>query len=137
MSRKYRQRGYQDDEPRERKKGKGPGPRREGPRGRGVGKPSVRVFRCGRCGMRQYSPEKIEPTAECSQCGADLHTCTNCRFFDTGAPNECRAGVEVRIAKKSTRNECDLFEAKVIVETESQSARGSDPRSEFDALFDF
>ena len=137
MSRKYRQRGYQDDSKKERKKRQGPRERREGPRGRGVGKPTVEVFRCGLCGMRQYSPQEIEPTAECSKCGADLHTCTNCRFFDSGAPNECRAGVEERIAKKSKRNECELFEAKVTVETESQSARGADPRSEFDALFDF
>ena len=137
MSRKYRQRGYQDEDERPSRKGSaGPRERSEGPRGRGLGKPTATVFRCARCGAGQAG-ETVEPTTSCASCGSDLHTCTNCRFFDTGAPNECRAEVEVRIARKSSRNDCTLFEAKVASETSAEKREPGDPRSEFDSLFNF
>lgn len=94
------------------------------------------MFRCARCGAQQRFEGVVEASSCCPSCGSDLHTCTNCRHFDSGAPNECRAGIEVRIAKKSSRNECGLFELKRTVES-GEEARASDPRSEFDALFKF
>lgn len=137
MSRKYRQRGYQDDATTSRASKPEPRPQREGPSGRGLGRPTTIVFRCARCGAAQRVDGAIEVKGECSGCGADLHTCTNCRHFDTSAPKECTADVAQRLAKKSTRNECELFALKQTVESGDQSAPGSDARAKFDALFKF
>lgn len=113
----------------------GPRPRREGPRGRGLGAPTAAAFRCAVCGQQAAAPAAAETTATCSGCGADLHTCTNCRHFDTSAPLECRKPLTRRIAGKAKNNECELFEAKVTQEIGSDSGRPADPKAAFDALF--
>lgn len=139
MSRKYRQQGYQDDERGSRSRGaSGPRPQREGPRGRGLGKPTATRFKCARCGARVLETD-VAPDAVCAGCGSDLHTCTNCTYFDTSAPNECRQPVEARIAKKSQRNECRHFQAKTVQEfaSDSEGPAPSDAKSAFDDLFDF
>ena len=136
--RKYRQRGYMDDggggEPRAGRPA-GPRPRREGPRGRGLGAPTAEAFRCAVCGQQSAAPKAAETAAACASCGADLHTCTNCRYFDSSAPMECRKPVPKRIGGKAKRNECELFEAKVIKEFAADGGRPADPKAAFDALF--
>jgi len=137
--RKYRQRGYRDDgggeEPRQEGP-RGPRPRREGPRGRGMGAPTADAFRCAHCGRPAAAPAAGETAAVCSACGADLHTCTNCRHFDSSAPRECRQPVTERVAGKAKGNACELFEAKVTKEFAAESGRPADPKAAFDALFD-
>lgn len=146
MSRKYRQRGYQDEDRggkggRSGPKGKKgqPPPRREGPRGRGMGAPTKTVFRCSACGTQIFLSGEVEHDATCPKCETDLRTCTHCRFFDTSAAFECRREIPVRISKKSKRNECELFEPRLAQEFEADNER-LDPdqaRSAFDSLFDF
>ncbi len=107
------------------------------PRGRGLGAPTASVFRCARCGHKQPLVDSPPLDATCPECSQDLHTCTNCLHFDTGAPNECREAVPVRIAKKATRNDCSLFELKIVQEFESDSGKPGEGKAAFDALFDF
>ncbi len=144
--RKYRQRGYQDtggrpDRSRSLQGGQGPPPKKEGPRGRGLGAPGETVFRCARCGEKRPVLEEIPVDATCAKCGNDLHTCSNCIHFDTSVRWECRKYEEVpaRIVKKSTRNECPLFTPKTAQEFGNDSGKGNpgDARSAFDALFKF
>ncbi len=134
--RKYRQRGYQDDDrpaPRERRPPRGPRERDPGPRGRGLGKPTATVFRCAVCGERQSAVIELDST--CRKCGTDLHTCTHCAYFDTSAPNECRQPVKEYVASKAKRNRCELFEAKAAKETAREASAPSSARDAFDALF--
>jgi hypothetical protein len=148
--RKYRQRGYQDSgdrRPSQRPHGpQPPHPKPEGPRGRGLGAPTENVFRCAACGAKRLvsaelgHPDFLAEDATCARCGADLHTCTNCVHFDTASRWECRrsADLPARIAKKSTRNDCELFVPKVAQEfgaDRDHPASPSDPRAAFDALF--
>jgi hypothetical protein len=147
--RKYGQRGYQDSDREKGAKrpqsGGGPQAPREqpqGPRGRGLGAPTATVFRCAACGVKQEVGAVVALDAVCARCGGDLHTCTNCLHFDTGAHNQCRAGVEPRVAKKSLRNTCETFAPKAAQEFAKESgpsggggSRPDDPRSAFDALF--
>ena len=79
----------------------------------------------------------VEYDSSCANCSADLHTCTNCRFFDVSAPNECRESVQERIAAKSKRNSCELFAVKLVKDfARDSSAKSDDPKAAFDALFD-
>jgi hypothetical protein len=143
--RKYRHRGYQDEErPQERRPADtGPRERPEGPRGRGLGAPTVTVSRCRMCGTRQQLTGPVPGDATCSSCGNDLHTCSNCAQFDTSRPNECRKPVLQRITNKSRRNACELFTPTTVQEFASDrpavattdGSVVSSPRAAFDALF--
>ena len=135
--RKYKQRGYMENEREAREKPREqPRVERDGPRGRGLGAPTATVWRCRVCGSRQQVAGQVPHDATCSQCGSDLHTCSNCVHFDTSRPNECRRPVLVRIATKGKRNECDMYTPASTQEFASDRvATHSDPRAAFDALF--
>lgn len=137
--RKYRQNGYQDDGASERRGPRGgKRPQQDGPRGRGLGAPTKSVMKCARCGAKAAEESTFD--AVCASCGSDLYTCTNCRHFDTSAANECRKPVEVRIAAKAKRNECGLFESKLVQEFEKDAPAGgskADAKAAFDDLFNF
>ena len=136
--RKYRHRGYQDDD-RERPAAAPRGPREHppGPRGRGLGKPTATVFRCAVCCEKQRSDTDVSFEAACWKCGADLHTCTHCRHFDSSAVNQCREPVEERVAMKAKRNACGHFRSKAAMEfaADAGSDSPSAARTAFDALF--
>jgi hypothetical protein len=140
--RKYRQRGYQDDGPRERKPDaprKPPEPRDPRlPRDPRVpNMPGFReIFRCARCG----SPESVEVESQsrCSKCGVDLHACIHCTSFDAGAHFECMQRIPARVSPKDTKNACALFSPRLKVERETgSSAAPNSAKKAFDDLFKF
>ena len=140
--RKYRQRGYQDSDRDPERRPPGPkrprGERPAGPRGRGLGKPTATVFRCAVCGEKQLAATEIDLESRCWKCGADLHTCTHCRHFDTSAPGECRQRAAEYVSSKAKRNRCELFETKASQEfarSEGGVDSPSDAKAAFDALF--
>lgn len=119
--------------------GEQPRPRKPGPRGRGLGKPTATVFRCAVCGAKQSAAE-IDHQSQCQQCKTELHTCTHCRYFDSSALNECRQPVSARVGSKAKANSCDLYEPKATQEfaAEAPSAKAtsaSAAKAAFDALF--
>ena len=146
--RKYRQSGYQDSGAgkgeRERPRTPGerpprPGPR-DAPRGRGLGAPTEDVFRCARCGEASAVAAAIAGDARCASCGNDLHTCTNCAGFDTGARFECRREIPARVSPKDKANSCPLFEPRLRREFAREKTKPNDAngaRAAFDALFKF
>jgi len=150
--RKYSHRGYQDDdrdrdrEPK-RQKPKTDGVRRydDAPRGRGLGAPTTVAFRCARCGRDLVNLDVAHDT-NCPGCQSPLHSCSNCSFFNTGAPFECRKELEARVESKTKANECEHFQPKAVrdlglkaAETGRTDGPGgtnpNDPRAAFDALF--
>jgi hypothetical protein len=141
--RKYRQSGYQDDAPRERrpalKRPVEPHDSRMPRDPRTPNLPGFREgFRCARCG--QGAPQDVEPGTRCGKCGADLHACIHCASFDSGARFECRQTIPVRVSPKDVANACTLFAPRISVERETGSqpvAGGSSARKAFDDLFKF
>jgi hypothetical protein len=73
------------------------------------------------------------------QCGEDLHSCINCRHFDSTKLWECRAEIKERVAGKDRRNQCVEFSPKLIADLSadkrSRSATPNDARKAFDDLF--
>lgn len=139
--RKYRQRGYQDDD-RDRERGpKAPPPPRERePRGRPPAEPRKvnmpgfqEVIRCSRCGA--LVTDGIGFETRCTRCGSDLHSCAQCVHFDTSARFECRQPIEARVAPKDAKNACAAFEARVTVERITTQPAPSSARKAFDDLF--
>lgn len=151
--RKYRHRGYQDGGGYSNNNSGGgsrpQGPRPElpprqqriegAPRGRTAGGFGPEVFKCNGCGQQRIGLE--QPTSEetCIKCGADLHTCGNCRFFDTTTLWECRENIPARVSPKHLKNECAFFSPKVVRDLAADKARQpqtpDDARKAFDALF--
>lgn len=136
MERKYKQRGYQQDEEREQR------PRPTTPQKSDIRTPKLPAFRevtrCNLCGTQvNIELGGIVFDAQCPKCHSDLHTCKNCLSFDPGARFQCRKPVTERIPRKDMRNECQIFEPRKTIERETTAAvvEAKDPRSAFDKLF--
>jgi hypothetical protein len=148
--RKYKHHGYQDgggfssnstssqkpqtprpDPPKQRMEGS--------PRGRTAGGFGPAAFKCNQCGHLQASLGDVTSEDTCGRCGADLHTCGNCRFFDTTTMWECRENIPARIPAKQSRNECALFSPKIVKDLAADKSgkllTPDDARKAFDALF--
>jgi hypothetical protein len=148
--RKYRQRGYQDDDRDRERRGPGhgaPGGQKPLPGGEPRGRvreprapnmPGFReVVRCSRCGNELTVAAAYSPTGQCSKCAADLHACAQCVHFDPGSRFECVQPIAVRISPKDARNACELFEPRTTLERETRSATSgpTSAKKAFDDLF--
>ena len=137
--RKYRQRGYQDDDRGQRSDRK-PADRPRDERPREMRAPNfpgfVEAMRCARCG-RPYAGGATSGAAACEGCGVALRSCVQCSFFDPGARFECMQAITARVAVKDGSNDCTLFEPRVRVERQTGSAPAASARSAFDDLFKF
>lgn len=161
--RKYRQRGYQDDD-RERRPPGSPGGAPQGRPEREPGAPAGarrissegaknprmmgyrEVARCARCGT--LVDPKILSLSRCPKCQQDLRSCVQCTHFDPAARFECASSVPARVSPKDVANECTLFEARTSLERETtaaappsssgpSAAEPSSARKAFDDLFKF
>jgi len=144
--RKYRQRGYMDDDRDRERKPQGPRPAQGAPqpRGRydrpeGPKTPNLmaahQVVRCARCAAPASLP--IGTLSRCTKCGSDLHSCANCVSFNPGVRFECMQPIKARVAPKDTSNDCQHFAPRTTVERETHSAAPSSARQAFDDLFKF
>ena len=144
--RKYRQRGYHDDDRDRQPKPQGPRPAPEpgAPAGarrisgqdgpRAINMPGYRqVTRCSQCGT--VVTEEVGYNTRCARCGTELHACAQCESFDPGSRFECMQQVPARITPKSARNNCTLFAARTTVERETTAPRENSARKAFDDLF--
>ncbi len=146
--RKYRQHGYQDSGPRERRPGpsvsKPPSELRDPRIPRDPKTPNMPafrdVFRCSRCGT--IADATVGLDSRCGKCAVPLHACIHCASFDSGARFECRETVPARVSPKDAANGCTLYAARVSVERETHStpaasSGSSGARKAFDDLFKF
>ena len=140
--RKYRHRGYMDSGDRDRGPRPRTGPRPDrndgAPRGRGIDQDKAVVFACRACGEKRRDPEEIRFDTTCGKCGADLHACAQCTYFDGSARFECAKPVPERIAAKKTRNTCTFYApAKTfdLTGTRGTTATPDSARTAFDRLF--
>jgi hypothetical protein len=88
---------------------------------------------CSHCGRDIGALERVGRRDTCLHCGADLHCCLNCRFYDRAHHNQCREPQAERQVDKAVGNFCDYFQFQ-------QGPRGpapavSDARARLDALF--
>jgi hypothetical protein len=143
--RKYRQRGYQDDDrERPQKPQSRPAPEPGAPAGarrisqdgpRSINMPGYRqVVRCSQCGTIVNA--EIALDTRCLRCGADLHSCSQCTSFDPGSRFECMdPTLTARVSPKNTRNTCSLYGARTTVERETTTPKVDPARKAFDDLF--
>ena len=161
--RKYRQRGYQDDDRDRRPQGPRPDgggnkPEREpgAPAGarrissEGARNPrmmnSRQVARCTRCGTN--TDPQVMSRSKCTKSQVDMRSCIQCVNFDPGASFECAVKLTARVSPKDTANECQHFSGRTTWEREtttavSSTSSSSNPKEPsgakkaFDDLFKF
>ena len=136
--RKYRHRGYMDnDREQQRREPQRPKPQskpqdREGPRS-----PRMMAYgeavKCAMCGAK--APSSITAESTCEKCKAELHSCRQCTYFDPSARFECSKTIPVKIVNKNARNACELFAARTVVERQTSSGAPTDARQAFANLF--
>jgi hypothetical protein len=94
---------------------------------------------CHKCGaeMRVTPGQKILRRDACPQCGADLHCCYNCQFYDPGKHNQCAETQAEYVQYKEEANFCDHFQPGAPSGRPGRTAgpRGDEARRKFDSLF--
>jgi hypothetical protein len=148
--RKYKHRGYQDGGGYGEKSSQAPRPQgqryepprqrlEDAPRGRTAGGFGPDAFKCNKCGQIRHSLGELTFEDVCLGCGADLHTCGNCRFFDTTTTWECRENIPARVVGKHVKNQCTFFQPKIVKDLAADKGKQpmteNDARKAFDALF--
>ena len=144
--RKYRQRGYQDDDRDQGKKRPSarPAPEPGAPAAtrrisqlepRNINMPGFRtVVRCSQCGA-VIGDSDVGFDSRCPRCGVELHSCSQCASFDPGSRFECMQAVPARITPKNAKNSCSFYAPRTTVERETTAPRVDDARKAFDDLF--
>lgn len=155
--RKYRHRGYMDsDRDRGERREGGQKPRSpQGPRTlqdpNGPRLPrlvqAVTAARCFNCSTAL--PPGTDFKGNCPKCGAGLHCCKQCAYFEPSTRFQCLKPIPARIPYKDKPNECEWFSPKVTVMRDGSAGQGvvaapptpdavrspSDARAAFDSLF--
>ena len=65
---------------------------------------------CYECSVKCTSESKFGFRDECDSCGADIHCCLNCEFYETSSYNQCRETSADSITDKEKANFCDFFQ---------------------------
>ena len=95
-------------------------------------------MRCWKCGTEITDisgARKVLKTDSCPKCQFDLHSCSNCRFYDPSAHNECQETQAEWVRAKEKANYCDYFEPKKASTQTIPTGSTSNVKSAFDKLF--
>lgn len=90
---------------------------------------------CWKCGasLAQLSLPLLRHDT-CKACGAALHVCKLCRFYDTTVAKQCREPIAELVRDKERANFCDYFDLKFDAYVAPQAA-AAQSRAQLDALF--
>lgn len=107
------------------------------PRGRGIDQDKAVVFACRSCGEKRRDLEELSFESTCDRCGADLHACFQCTYFDGSARFECSKPIPARIPDKKKRNTCTFYAPATAFDLTGSRAAATpdDARAAFDKLF--
>lgn len=133
--RKYKQRGYQDDNVEHRgrddrqRPNSGPRPPLDvtGPRLPRMVQ-TITAARCWQCATMLGT--SVDFAAGCPKCSAALHCCKQCAHFEPSTRFQCLKPIPERLPYKDQANQCTLFSPRVTVAREangSAATSGSGP----------
>ncbi|MGP1530784.1 MAG: hypothetical protein ACTTI5_01155 [Treponema sp.] len=67
---------------------------------------------CWKCGKNIEAGTQIFRNSECPECKSDLHSCRNCKFYESGAHYDCKESVDFPVNDKERANFCDYFSVR-------------------------
>ena len=91
--------------------------------------------RCQVCGTQLELLGAVGRRDVCPSCGADLHACLQCEFYDPFASNQCREPQVERVGIKDQANFCDLFRLSRAEVDPKKRDPAEDARARLEALF--
>ena len=90
---------------------------------------------CHACKRKLVIEKSVRRRDECPSCGADLHCCFNCRFYDRSAPKQCKEPAAELVKEKGKANFCDYFVFKDSSVSSTPDAATEQTRKALDDLF--
>jgi len=93
-------------------------------------------FMCKKCG-KPITQVSISRSSTCEFCGADLHSCVNCKFYSPGSHYDCHETIDELVKDKEKANFCDYFSVAKIDGGVGGSAQSKSDQAKaaFAALF--
>ena len=102
---------------------------------------------CKKCGT-PITETSITRSSTCPTCGADLHSCINCKFYSPGSHYDCHETVDECVRDKERSNFCDSYKVNPAIGASgaagaagsgasgaAQDDKAAKARAAFDALF--
>ena len=97
-----------------------------------MGEPLV----CWKCGAAvENEPLPLSRRAVCRACGAELHVCRMCVFYDPRITGACREERAEEVREKELANFCDWFKPRPDAYTPADTARSDAAAAQLAALF--
>jgi len=99
------------------------------------------MLHCWKCGQTIDLPpaRRVGNRDTCPTCDSDLHSCRNCRFYDTSKNNQCAETQAEWVRDKEMANYCDYFSAPPGLSVGRIGSRSvsaaQDAKKRFDSLF--
>jgi hypothetical protein len=90
---------------------------------------------CHRCRAEIHSVERVGRRDTCAKCGAYLHCCLNCWFYEPGSHNDCRETQAERQVNKEAGNFCEYFDLRRDGRKVETGKTKADSRLQLEALF--
>ena len=94
------------------------------------------VLSCWKCGHSlDEMPMPLRRRDECPACGADLHVCRMCEYYDTSVAKSCREPVAEEVSDKERANFCDYFRGRSGVAAAGGAGEADAARAQLEAMF--
>lgn len=95
--------------------------------------------RCGKCGREVPQGFVIGHETVCPACGAELHRCSFCEYYEPSSHYGCRENVDEPVRDKERANFCDSFRLSCAVMSSAGASQAEEKkqkaRDAFAALF--
>lgn len=88
--------------------------------------------RCFFCGHIVSLDIPIGSKDYCENCKRDLHCCYNCKYYDPGAPNDCKEPFSPFIRDRGESNVCHFF---VFITNREDKSESELAKAKLEALF--
>jgi hypothetical protein len=96
-------------------------------------------FSCFQCRKLMEVPAAtpVGRRDSCPKCGAGLHACRNCRFYDPSKHNQCAETQAEWVREKDAANFCGYFSPNpvLLAQGERSPSKAGDAKKKFDSLF--
>jgi hypothetical protein len=91
---------------------------------------------CWKCGASIAGlPLPLARHASCFACGAALHVCKQCKFYDKTRSNQCQEPIAEPVYEKDKANFCELFQVKANAYQARSTTAAEVAKGQLDALF--
>ena len=91
---------------------------------------------CWKCGgsLADYSLP-LRRLEECRACGAELHACRMCEWYNIAVAKHCRETIAEEVKDKQRANFCDYFKPRANAYTAAPLDAAARAKTDLDALF--